>query len=81
MLSSGLFPGVCSLNVVSEHSVCSNFIIEWVPVLSTCSHPNYSTRSSQAIFKAETFHFLNRSHTSYLLAYEDGTGSVPKLWL
>jgi hypothetical protein len=25
-------------------------------------------------------HFLNRSHTSYLLSYEDGTDSVPKRW-
>jgi hypothetical protein len=35
MLSSGLFPGVCSLNAnVSEHSVCSTFIGESVSIVS-----------------------------------------------
>jgi hypothetical protein len=37
------------------------------------------------IFRAKRFartipHILNRSHTSYLPAYEDGTDSVPKRW-
>jgi hypothetical protein len=34
VLSSGLFPGVCSLNAnVSEYSVCSIFIGGWVWVI------------------------------------------------
>jgi hypothetical protein len=41
-------------------------------------HPNYLLPRGSGYFSSQTFsrtipHILNRSHTSYLLAYEDGT--------
>jgi hypothetical protein len=48
--------------------------------------PNTTTpsRGAQAIFRANLLcfipHFLNHSHPSYLLAYEDGTNGVSKRW-
>jgi hypothetical protein len=48
MLSSGLFPGICSLNVsVSELSVCSIFIGEYLLAYedeAECWHLNYRRR-------------------------------------
>jgi hypothetical protein len=71
MISYRLFPGVCSLNAnVVEHSVCSIFIGEWVWSVTSVEKVGYITIQN---FSRNILHILNRSHTSYLLAYEDGT--------
>jgi hypothetical protein len=48
----------------------------WVFALLCLLPPDCHLTRGSVYFIAKTFHFLNRTHTSYLLAYEDGTGRV-----
>jgi hypothetical protein len=72
---------------VSEHSslthllVVSMWVIASTPVFSTCSHPDYLVPRGSGYFLSQTFsctilQILNRTHTAYLLTYEDGTERV-----